>query len=291
MSIMTTRSSVRVIRQPMAPATPSNLQAISGLRRLSEQPEDVQSINTVDAEDLGHGRDQGRRTPPPGGPGNGPPDDDPDDDNNNPLDDAHNIDDNIDSDELIKKVFKCLAQPPAADTGSRAKVHEPEVYDGTDQAKLPTFFLQCMLNFQDRPSAFKTGASKIQYAISYLSGPALQYFEPAILGEIYPEPTWLSSWDDFRAELEMNFGPFNNAAQAEIELEKIVMKDHHRAARYFIDFTRASTHTQWNDAALAHTAYKGLPKRIKDSLLNFPRFKSLAELRNFVLEIDSRYWE
>src|SRR3979490_3120530 len=69
------------------------------------------------------------------------------------------------------------------------------------------------------------------------------------------------------------------------------MKDHHRAARYFIDFARASTCTQWNNTALAHTAYKGLPKRIKDSLLNFPRFKSLAKLRNFVLEIDSRYWE
>src|SRR3979490_1522995 len=136
---------------------------------------------------------------------------------------------------------------------------KPEVYDGMDQAKLHTFFLQCMLNFRDRPSAFKTGASKIQYAISYLSGPTLQYFEPAILGEIYPEPIWLSNWDDVRAELEINFGSFNNAAQAEIELEKIVMKDHHRAARYFIDFTRASTCTQWNDATLAHVAYKGLP--------------------------------
>src|SRR3979490_74449 len=231
MSIMTTRSSVHVVRQPMTPATPSNLQAISGLRLLSEQPEDVQSINMVDAEDLGHGRDQGRRTPPPGGPpGNGPPDDDPDDDNNNPLDDAPNVDDNINSDELIKKVFKRLAQPPAADTGSQAKVHEPEVYDGTDQAKLRTFFLQCMLNFRDRPSAFKTGASKIQYAISYLSGPALQYFEPAILGEIFPEPTWLLNWAEFHSELEVNFRPFNSAAQAEIELEKIVMKDHHRAA-------------------------------------------------------------
>src|SRR3979490_4776 len=88
----------------------------------------------------------------------------------------------------------------------------------------------------------------------------------------------------------MNFGPFNNAAQAEIELEKIVMKDHHRAARYFIDFARASTRTQGNNATLAHAAYKGLPKRIKDSLLNFPHFKSLTELHNFVLEIDSRYW-
>src|SRR3979490_2788637 len=119
MSIMTTRSSVHVVKQPTAPATLSNLQAISGLRRLSEQPEDVQSINTVDTTTLGPGRDQGRRTPPAGRPpGNGPPDDDPDDNNNNPLDDAPNVDDNIGSDELIKKVFKCLAQPPAACAGS-----------------------------------------------------------------------------------------------------------------------------------------------------------------------------
>src|SRR3979490_2182410 len=89
----------------------------------------------------------------------------------------------------------------------------------------------------------------------------------------------------------MNFGPFDNAAQAEIELKKIVMKDHHQAARYFINFTQASTRTQWNDATLTHTAYKGFPKRIKDSLLNFHHFKSLAKLRNFALEIDSRYWE
>src|SRR3979490_1055665 len=103
MSIMTTRSSVCVVRQPTTPATPSNLQAISGLRRLSEQPEDVQSLNVVDTKDLGHGRDQGRRTPPPGGPpGDGPPDDDPDNNNNNPPDDAPNAYDNIDSDELIK---------------------------------------------------------------------------------------------------------------------------------------------------------------------------------------------
>ena len=145
---MTTCSSARIIRQPMVPATPSNLQAISGLRRLSEQPEDVQSLNTVDAKDLSHSRDQGYRTPPPGGPpGNGPPDNDLDNDGNNPLDDAPSVDNNINSDELIKKVFKCLAQPPTVDTGSQAKVREPKVYDGMDQAKLCTFFLQCMLNF------------------------------------------------------------------------------------------------------------------------------------------------
>ena len=106
--------------------------------------------------------------------------------------------------------------------------------------KLHTF-LQCILNFRDCPKAFTTGVAKIQYAISYLSSAALQYFEPAILGEVTPEPVWLTDWDSFRNELETNFGPFNNAAQAEIELEKIVMKEHHRTARYFIEFSQAST--------------------------------------------------
>ena len=82
-----------------------------------------------------------------------------------------------------------------------------------------------------------TGAAKIQYAISYLSGPALQYFKPAILSDVTPEPVWLTDWDSFRDKLETNFGPFDNTAQAEIELEKVVMKEHHRAARYFIEFS------------------------------------------------------
>ena len=58
----------------------------------------------------------------------------------------------------------------------------------------------------------------------------LQYFKPAILGEVTPEPVWLTDWDSFRNKLKTNFGPFDNAAQAEIELEKIIMKEHHRAA-------------------------------------------------------------
>ena len=94
----------------------------------------------------------------------------------------------------------------------------------------------------------------------------LQYFKPAILSEVTPKPVWLTDWDSFCNELETNFGPFDNTTQAEIELEKIVMKEHHRAAQYFIEFSWASTQTQWNDAALRHITYKGLAKRIKDDV-------------------------
>ena len=168
---MTTHSHTRTVRQSTTLGILSNLQIISDLQDLSEQPEDICSLDTVDTKNLSHGRGKGCKTPPAGGPpGNNPSDNDPDDDNNNQPDSAPSVDTNIDSDKLIKKVFKYLAQPPTIDSGSQAKVCEPKVYDGTDQAKLCTFFLQCMLNFQDCPSAFKTGASKIQYTISYLSG-------------------------------------------------------------------------------------------------------------------------
>jgi Retrotransposon gag protein len=273
---MPPRSKPRPI-EPINPQPSVTLQSISDQRRLSEQPEDLQSIHTppddLDPEPTSKGK--GRQDPL---------DDEPDD---TPDEDPQ--DDNEDRQKFFKKLLHALDKPNVEPP--RAKVRDPEVYDGNDQAKLRTFFLQCMLNFRDRPKAFATGATKVQYAISYLSGPALQYFEPAILGEIIPEPIWLQDWDSFRVELETNFGPFDNAAQAEIELEKIIMKEHHKAARYFIEFARASTRTQWNDAALRHFAYRGLAKRIKDDLLHFPRYKSLAELRNFALEIDSRYWE
>ena len=201
---MTTHSSTQAVRQPTALETLSQIQAILELWHFSEQPEDIYSLNTVDAKDLGHGRDKACKTPPAGRPpGNDFPDDNLDDVNNNQSDDAPSI--NNQHQYRLRWAHQKGVQmscPPTADSGSWAKVHEPKVYDSMDQAKLCTFFLQCMLNFQDRPSAFKTGASKIQCAISYLSGPTLQYFEPTILGEIYPEPTWLSNWDYFEPSLK-----------------------------------------------------------------------------------------
>ena len=54
--------------------------------------------------------------------------------------------------------------------------------DGTDPKKLCTFFIQCELNFQDRPKAFRTDRAKVTFAQSYLKGMALEWFEPDLLG-------------------------------------------------------------------------------------------------------------
>ena len=41
-------------------------------------------------------------------------------------------------------------------SSSRTEVREPDTFNGTNPKKLHTFFVQCELNFQDWPKAFRT---------------------------------------------------------------------------------------------------------------------------------------
>ena len=54
----------------------------------------------------------------------------------------------------------CSAQSSNS-SSSCTKVHEPDTFNGTDPKKLCTFFVQCELNFQDWPKAFRTDRAKV----------------------------------------------------------------------------------------------------------------------------------
>ena len=97
---------------------------------------------------------------PEDGPGDDP--DDPGDDNNNDDDDEF-----LDATEELDPslaVFHNLAitvnrlsrssRRTNHSSSSRAKVREPDTFDGTDPKKLWTFLVQCELCFQDRAKAF-----------------------------------------------------------------------------------------------------------------------------------------
>ena len=68
------------------------------------------------------------------------------------------------------------------------------------------------------------------------------------------EPTWLNNYELFVEELLINFGPYNMMANAEVELEQLVMKDNHKATKFFIDFYRLASLLQYNDEALYRRA-------------------------------------
>jgi hypothetical protein len=65
-------------------------------------------------------------------------------------------------------------------TKQKAKLWEPDPFDGSDSHKLHSFLAVCQLNFRSLSSTFPDNALKVNYALSYLEGMALEWFEPAL---------------------------------------------------------------------------------------------------------------
>ena len=131
----------------------------------------------------------------------------------------------------------CSAQSSNS-SSSHTKVREPDTFDGTDPKKLCTFFVQCELNFQDQPKAFRTDQAKVTFAQSYLKGMALKWFEPDLFGMDDPDtcPLWMTSWHEFIIKLQTTFSPHDPIADAKHQLDHLCMKDTHRVNCYVVDF-------------------------------------------------------
>jgi len=74
-------------------------------------------------------------------------------------------------------------------------------------------------------------------------------------------------------------------------LEQLFYNDVTKITRYTIDFNRHARRTGWNDQALAHQYYKGLPDRLKDELARIGKPVTLRGLQDLVTILDQRYWE
>jgi len=179
-------------------------------------------------------------------------------------------------------------------SSSRAKVCEPDTFDGTDPKKLRTFLVQCELYFQDRAKAFRLDRAKVTFTQSYLKGMTLEWFEPDLLhsGDLADHPRWMDSWVHFVAELQSTFGPHDPIADAEHQLEHLRMKDAHHVTWYIVDFNQLASQVQdYGDGALRRLFYSGLPDRLKDEIARVGKPLTLHGLRALCQEIDARYWE
>src|SRR6266481_7421819 len=179
---------------------------------------------------------------------------------------------------------------PATPTIPCVKIWEPDTFDGVDPHQLCTFLLQCSLNFKECADAFSTDDMKVTYALSFLTGAAMDCFE-LYLHDPHNPPLWLSSYHLFREELESNFGLFDPEGEAEAEIEVLRMPENDRATKYFVEFNRLSSRIKWGEAALHRQAYNGLARRIKNEMVHYPKPTSLADLRKLVQAIDSHFWE
>ena len=172
------------------------------------------------------------------------------------------------------------------------KVKEPDTFDGSDPHKLYPFIVQCGLYFSTNPDLYANSETdRVTFALSYLRGTAAQWFEPQLLNLSQVRPRWLDRWPLFEAELSDNFGPVDPVADAEAELNNLVMHDHHKLMKYNVAFNRLAARVQWGDAALVHRFYKGLCNRIKDAMMDGAKPSTLTAMRVRAQAIDQRHWE
>jgi len=173
----------------------------------------------------------------------------------------------------------------------RVKAREPDSYDGTDPSKLRAFLSQCKLVFRSSPQAFANDELKIMYAVSYLKGTALRWFEPILSLDEIDLPLHAYVWNAFEEELKSTFGEPDPVASATLKLDNLSMKDNHHIAKYNVEFNKYAALTGFNNHALYAKYYKGLAPRIKDGLVFAGRPTNLNGLRLRAQELDLRYWE
>jgi hypothetical protein len=121
---------------------------------------------------------------------------------------------------------------------SKAKLRDPDQIDGVDPKKHWGLLLQCKLNFRAKPESFYDDSTKGNYILSFLKGTALDYFEPFLIDDPANEPRWLTNFQYFTKELYIYCGPYNQQAEAEIELEQLMMKDNHKVTKFLLTFTK-----------------------------------------------------
>ncbi|KAG6327147.1 hypothetical protein ID866_11942 [Astraeus odoratus] len=117
-----------------------------------------------------------------------------DPDPNNPDDDDGGDDDVPDPDaednpllaltNAITRLSNATRRRPEDSGAACTKVREPDTFDGTNPKKLCEFLVQCELNFCNRPQAFCLDLWKVSFALSFLKGIALAWFEPDLLNAI-----------------------------------------------------------------------------------------------------------
>lgn len=202
------------------------------------------------------------------------------------------------NDELAKAIALLAATlqspaPPSQPHAHESKnVRDPDRFDGSDPTKLRQFFAQLELVFKARPVTFRTDERKVTYAISYLQGTAQNHFEPYLLERHSPNPpVFLSDYDVFQEELQINFGPYDATGQAEHDLTHLRMSESQRIAKYITNFSRLATQVRWGTAALRFQFYSGLPTRLKDRISEVGKPNTLHGLRDLAQSLDHRYWE
>src|SRR5262249_30260380 len=105
--------------------------------------------------------------------------------------------------DILDHLAEAMTTRPATINCARA----PDTFSGEDPKKLDNFLLQCRLFFHADPVCFCSDATKVTFAMTYLTGTALRWFEQAV--ELEDTDNEIASytivWSEFVDELRTHF--------------------------------------------------------------------------------------
>ena len=126
--------------------------------------------------------------------------------------------------------------------GSAPKPHQSkacilDTFNGSNPHKLNHFLFQCRLFFRASPLQFSTDEEKINFAMTYLSGVAQDWFKVALQQEdlSYAQP-WLFTWHLFVEELRVHFRLSDLVGDAASLIDNLCMKPGDKIATYNVEF-------------------------------------------------------
>jgi len=112
-----------------------------------------------------------------------------------------------------------------------------DTFDSSNPHKLNHFLFQCRLFFHTNPLQFSTDEEKINFAMTYLSSVAQDWFEVALQQEnLGYMQSWLSTWHLFVDKLWVHFGLLDLVGDAANLIDNLCMKPGDKIATYNVEF-------------------------------------------------------
>jgi len=195
--------------------------------------------------------------------------------------------------EALRQILENLNRG-SAPKPYQSKARILDTFDGSDPHKLNHFLFQCRLFFHANPSQFSTDEEKINFAMTYLSGIAQDWFEVALQQEdLGYAQSWLFTWHLFVEELRVHFGLLDPVGDAASLIDNLRMKPGDKIATYNVEFMRYAAQLNWGNTVLCHHFYQGLPNCLQDLIANREQGKptSFHAMYQLAITFDNRYWE
>ena len=168
-----------------------------------------------------------------------------------------------------------------------------DLFSGSSPDELQAFIFQCQIYFQVCKGEFTEDTKKIFFAISYLRGVALNFFEPFINeADSYQNLDFLEEWPAFVQKLSNLFGSYPPEDDDEDAIVAIPFHNDGKAVNYFIQFAKFQNRIRWDNRLLR--------KVVKDAILNCIHNKlrfshkdvlTFEGLKRAVIKIDNDFWK